>query len=272
MATCSYPSARLGELAFAWNKSMVARAEGDVRNAVSAFPLDGLEQRPSAFTRHSVVTIVVSALVAFAAWAFLPVCLQIRFCLHIFGCRVQRHMGTGRVVEHAVHIVLDHHYFVSLLQPLEGADAVDKCAAESPWPHFCLSALAVFQIGVHRASSASHAFKVAEQQGVRSHAVCGLLGRKAVNHLSEGTLVHSCSYHPRVCNYLWPRRFLIHVRPLRLLPEEVSTFLELQFGNSATEPSVRKRILPSTVPPIEMYLEIQVGQLAVWSAKWAPSR
>ena len=115
MASCSYPSARLGEFAFSWNECVVARAEGDMRDACLAFPFDVLEQWPSALTRHSVMSVIVPALVAFAAWAFLPVCLQIRFCLHISRCRVQRHMGTGRVVEHAVHIVLDHHDFVSLL-------------------------------------------------------------------------------------------------------------------------------------------------------------
>ena len=105
MAACSYSSARLGEFAFTRNKGMIARAEGDMGNASLPLPVDVLKQRPAAFTRHSVVTVVVTALVALAAWAFLPVCLQVQFRLHVGGRRIQCHIGVRGVLEHAVDVV-----------------------------------------------------------------------------------------------------------------------------------------------------------------------
>ena len=162
MSACSYPSARLGEFAFTRNKGMIARAEGDVRSASLARPVDVLKQRPAAFTRHSVMTIVVTALVALAAWAFLPVCLQVRFRLHVGGRRIQCHIGVRGVFEHAVDVVQGQHHLMSLLVSLEGADAIDKCTAESPRPNLCLVALSVHQVGVLRAALASLAFKFFE--------------------------------------------------------------------------------------------------------------
>ncbi len=78
------------------------------------------------------------------------------------------------------------------------------------------------------ATSTTHAFEIGEQEWVRSHAVGRLLGRKTVDHLSEGALVNYFSYHPRVGNNLWPRRLSVNVRPVGLFSEEVSACLELK--------------------------------------------
>ncbi len=78
-------------------------------------------------TRNTVVHPVVFALVAFAAWAFLPVCFEIWFRLLVVT-------GREKILEHAVDIICVQHFLMSLLIPLKCTDAVDQCLAESPWP------------------------------------------------------------------------------------------------------------------------------------------
>ena len=117
------------------------------------------------------------------------------------------------------------------------------------------------------AASTTHAFKIREQEWVRSHAVGRLLGRKTVDHLSEGALVNHFSYYPGVGNDLRPRRLSINVRPMGLFSEEVSACLELKLGHSSAKPGMRICVQPSTVPSIEVDLEVKVSQLAIRSAR-----
>ena len=118
-----------------------------------------------------------------------------------------------------------------------------------------------------RAASATHAFEVREQEWVRSHAVSRFLGRKTVDHLSEGALVNHFSYYPRVGNHLRPRRLNINVRPMGLFSEEVSACLELKLGHSSAKPGMRICVRPRSVPSIEVDLKVKVSQLAIRSAR-----
>ena len=117
------------------------------------------------------------------------------------------------------------------------------------------------------AASTTHAFEIGEQEWVRSHAVGRLLGRKTVDHLSEGALVNHFSYHPGVGNNCWPRRLSVDVRPMGLFSEEVSACQQLQLGHSSTKPGMRIGVQPCTVPAIEVNLKIEVSQLAIGSAR-----
>ena len=78
MTTGSYSPTGLGKFTLAWDQSVIVSSKGFSGQAVWTFPLARLNQRPSALTRNTVVHPVVFALIAFAPWAFLPVCLEIR--------------------------------------------------------------------------------------------------------------------------------------------------------------------------------------------------
>ena len=75
MMSYSYSAAGFGKFALTWDQSVLVGSKWFSGQAVGTFPFARLLERPPALTRNTVVHPVVFALVAFAAWAFLPVCL-----------------------------------------------------------------------------------------------------------------------------------------------------------------------------------------------------